>query len=181
MTFFENRAVYEIKWKSFVERSRPQLTIWCTHIACWMPKAANTYVGYVTIIVVPLQQWWHECASCYVIRTVPVLLIHNLSYGCPFAFNARRLSRTTALERVPWHIARSNDLDIHLVLMYSGANSMYFLLPNMFVLQSYTSYLWSRSYCFISTSLFRHTYNAPSTIIYQQPSKIYLVIRINLS
>jgi hypothetical protein len=62
LLFFENHAVYEIMWKGFVERDRPQITIWCMHIACWIPKAANTYTGYVTIIAFPLQQWLHERA-----------------------------------------------------------------------------------------------------------------------
>jgi hypothetical protein len=101
MTFFKNRAVYGIMWKSFVERGRPQMTIWRMLIACWISKAANTYTGYVTIIAFSLQQWWHECASCYVIPTLPVLLIHNLFYGHPVALNFRRLSCATALEQVP--------------------------------------------------------------------------------
>jgi hypothetical protein len=41
--FFENRAVYEITWKNIVEWSRPQMTIWRIHIACWTPKAINTH------------------------------------------------------------------------------------------------------------------------------------------
>ena len=39
---FENGVVYEIMWKNIVERSRPQMTIWRMHIACWVPKATNT-------------------------------------------------------------------------------------------------------------------------------------------
>jgi len=162
--FFENRAVYEIMWKSSVQRGRPQMTIWRMHIACWIPKAANTYTGNVTIIAFPLQQWWHKCTSCYIIPTLPVLLIHNLFYRRPVALNFRRLSCATALERVPWHIAHNNDLDIHLVLVYSGPNSMFFLSQNMFALKSYTTYLRSRSYWFISTTLFIDTYNPPSLI-----------------
>jgi hypothetical protein len=34
--FFENHAVYEIMWKNFVERGRPQMTIWRMRIACWI-------------------------------------------------------------------------------------------------------------------------------------------------
>jgi hypothetical protein len=33
--FFENRAVYEKKWKNIVEWGRPQVTIWRMLIACW--------------------------------------------------------------------------------------------------------------------------------------------------
>jgi len=52
---FENRAVYKIIWKNIVERSMPQLTIWCMLIACWTTKATNTNSEY-NIIPVPLQQ-----------------------------------------------------------------------------------------------------------------------------
>ena len=31
---FENRALYEIRWKNIAEPGRPQMTIWCMHIAC---------------------------------------------------------------------------------------------------------------------------------------------------
>jgi hypothetical protein len=35
--FFENRVVYEIMWKNNGERGRPQMTICCKRIACWIP------------------------------------------------------------------------------------------------------------------------------------------------
>jgi len=34
--FFENRTVYDIKWKSIVERDRQRMTIWRMRIACWI-------------------------------------------------------------------------------------------------------------------------------------------------
>jgi hypothetical protein len=33
ITFVENRAVYEIKWKNIVEPGRPQVTIWRMRVA----------------------------------------------------------------------------------------------------------------------------------------------------
>jgi len=36
--FFENRAIYEKMWKNIVEGGRPQMTIWCMRIACWITK-----------------------------------------------------------------------------------------------------------------------------------------------
>ena len=60
--FFFKRAVYEIMWKNVVERDRPQVTIRRMRIACWLPKATNTYTGYVILIVSALQQWLHERA-----------------------------------------------------------------------------------------------------------------------
>ena len=40
-----------------VEPERPQETIWCLRIACWIPKATNTHSEYVILIAFPLQQW----------------------------------------------------------------------------------------------------------------------------
>ena len=52
--FFENRAVYEIRWKNFAERGRPQMTIWRMLIACWITKATDTHSEYVILIAFPL-------------------------------------------------------------------------------------------------------------------------------
>jgi hypothetical protein len=69
--FFENRAVYEKMWKNKVDPDSPQMTIWRTRIACWIPKDTNTHThthththtGCVILIVFPPQQWLHERAS----------------------------------------------------------------------------------------------------------------------
>ena len=50
-------------WKNAVERGRPHMTIRCTRIACWIPKATNTHLEYVIPIAYPLQQWLHASAS----------------------------------------------------------------------------------------------------------------------
>ena len=60
--FFENRVVYEIMWKNFLEWESPQLT-WFMRIGCWIPKAKNTHSHYIMLIAFPLQQWLHERAS----------------------------------------------------------------------------------------------------------------------
>jgi hypothetical protein len=60
--FFENPALYEM-WKNNVEPGRPQMTIWRMRHARRVPKAANTYSEYVTLIAF----------RCYVIRTVHCL------------------------------------------------------------------------------------------------------------
>jgi hypothetical protein len=59
----EDRATYEIKWKNIVEADRPQMTIWRTHIACWIPKAKNTLSEYVILIAFLLQQGLHKHSS----------------------------------------------------------------------------------------------------------------------
>jgi len=60
---FENRAVGGIVQKNVGEPDRPQLTIWRIRIACWIPKATNTYSGYVILIAFTLQEWLHECTT----------------------------------------------------------------------------------------------------------------------
>jgi hypothetical protein len=73
--FFENRAVYEIKWKNIVETGRQQATIWRMRITYWTPKSTNTPSGYVILMAFPLQELLHERVSVirYTCSTVPVL------------------------------------------------------------------------------------------------------------
>jgi len=47
--FLENRAFYEIMWKNIVERGRPQMTLWCIRIACWMTEAGDTHSEYAVL------------------------------------------------------------------------------------------------------------------------------------
>ena len=51
--------------ENFVDPDRPQMTIWHTCIACWVPKATNTHSEYVILIAFLLQQWLHERASVF--------------------------------------------------------------------------------------------------------------------
>jgi len=73
--FFQNRAVYKIMWKNFIERGRPQITIRCMHFACSIPKATNTHSEYVILIAFPLQKWLRERVSMlhytYIVCLVP--------------------------------------------------------------------------------------------------------------
>jgi hypothetical protein len=57
--FPENRAGYEIMWKTIVERVRLQMIIWHMRIACWIPKATKTHSEYVILIAFPLKEWLH--------------------------------------------------------------------------------------------------------------------------
>jgi hypothetical protein len=58
----------------------PQKTIWRMRISRWIPKATNTHTHTLRIcnIYYFSQQWLHECASCYVKRTLAVLFITSL-------------------------------------------------------------------------------------------------------
>ena len=57
ITFFiKNRADYEKMWKNIVWPDGSHMTIWRMRIACWVPKAKDTYSEYVILIDFPLQQ-----------------------------------------------------------------------------------------------------------------------------
>ena len=36
--YFENGAVYEIRWENIFEPDKPQMTIWRMRISCCIPK-----------------------------------------------------------------------------------------------------------------------------------------------
>ena len=90
--FFKNCAIYEIMWKNILETGRPQMTIWCMHIACCIPKAINVHSEYVMLIAFPQQQWLHECAS----------LLHYMCVACLVIFLYRSTSLLSSLETFPW-------------------------------------------------------------------------------
>jgi hypothetical protein len=78
-TFFENHTVPGIRWRNIVKLDRPQTTIWRMRISCWIPGAKNTHPVYVTLVAFLLQQQLHECASCYVVRTLPYLFTSTVT------------------------------------------------------------------------------------------------------
>jgi hypothetical protein len=57
-------------WKNMLQVDRPEMAIWCKRIACWIPKATNTYSKYVIIVAFPLQQWLDALPQCYVVLTL---------------------------------------------------------------------------------------------------------------
>jgi len=60
--FFENRFVYEIRWKNIVEPGRPQKTIRRMRIACWIIRI-QAHTQNIQHITFSIQQWLHERAS----------------------------------------------------------------------------------------------------------------------
>jgi hypothetical protein len=62
-SFTENRAIYEIMWKNIVQPYRRQMTIWRMRIACWIPKATNTFSENVAVTAFPLLQRLLELTS----------------------------------------------------------------------------------------------------------------------
>jgi hypothetical protein len=58
--FFKKIVPFMRCAENMVEPDRPQMTIWCMPIACWMTEATNTHSEYITLTAFPLQQWLHE-------------------------------------------------------------------------------------------------------------------------
>ena len=59
------------------------MTIWRMHVVSWIPKATNTYSEYV----IPIFSGYTNAPQCYVIRTLPVLLIMNGSELGVYAYD----------------------------------------------------------------------------------------------
>jgi hypothetical protein len=78
ITFFLNRAVYEIMWKNIVERGRPQMTIWRMRFALWITIATKTHSEYVTLTAFP--------TATMVART---RLIVTLQVHCLYCYKRR--------------------------------------------------------------------------------------------
>jgi hypothetical protein len=65
--FSPNRAVYETIRKKIVQPDRPQVTIWCIHIARWISMATNTHS------LCHCSNNYTNAPQHYVIHTFPVL------------------------------------------------------------------------------------------------------------
>jgi len=42
-TFFQRSAIEEILLENIIEQEKSQITVWRVRIACWIPKACNTF------------------------------------------------------------------------------------------------------------------------------------------
>ena len=68
-----------------VELDGSQMTIWRMHFTCCIPKATDMLSEGVILVIFPLQQWLHKCAS--VLHILPVLFnitccLYNFYTGC---------------------------------------------------------------------------------------------------
>jgi len=83
--FFENPVFYEIIRENSVQRGRPQMGIWRTHIASWIPEATNTQSEYVILnSFFFCNHGYTKVPQCYVIYTVlPLFYFLFLKYLGP--------------------------------------------------------------------------------------------------
>ena len=73
--FFSRKSyLCEITWKS-VESGGPQMTTWRMRIARWITNATDTHSEYVVFMAFPCNSGCTNAPLCYVIRTLPLLLI----------------------------------------------------------------------------------------------------------
>jgi hypothetical protein len=61
--FFLKIVPFMRRWKNMVQPDRPQMTIWRKYIACWIPKATNTNLEYITPTFFLRQQLLNKSAS----------------------------------------------------------------------------------------------------------------------
>jgi len=62
-------------WKNIVEHSRPQMTIWHKHIACWITKATHRHTHNIEhLLLFHCNNGCKSVPQCYIIDTLPVLL-----------------------------------------------------------------------------------------------------------
>ena len=137
ITFFENRAVYEIIWKRIVQQGRPQMTIWRMRIACWIPKFTNTPSESVILIAFPLQQWlsvtsWYIAChvSCIICRLYTDLWM--LIYWGNIRYNRSGLKVYIAVSVPLKQLPCVNNL--HSVSNFLNAIWWFSLLPSTFLL-----------------------------------------------
>jgi hypothetical protein len=71
-----------IMGKNIVQLNRPQMTIWRTRIAGWIPEAKNIHSKYVILIAFLPQQWLHERASMlrYTYTACLVALLSKITF-----------------------------------------------------------------------------------------------------
>ena len=84
-TFFlsKNHAACKIMWKKYciARQATDNNIIWCMHMACWIPKAANTHSECVILIALLVQQWLHKHVS--MLRyTYIALIVHVHPSAC---------------------------------------------------------------------------------------------------
>ena len=73
--FLKNHAIYEVMWKNNVESDRPQMTVWCMHIACWIMKATNTHSDYAILNAFPGKNDYMNVPQCYVYTYIICLTV----------------------------------------------------------------------------------------------------------
>jgi len=72
-------------WKNIVWPDMPQMTIWRTRIACWIPKATDTYSEYVILLVFHCNNGCTNAPQRNVIRTLDLLFCVWIVSGEQFA------------------------------------------------------------------------------------------------
>jgi len=60
--FFLKSLCYKITWKKDEQPDRPQMTIWCMCIACWIMKSTDTCSLYVTLVLILVEDI--RCVEC---------------------------------------------------------------------------------------------------------------------
>ena len=63
------------------------MTVWRMRVACWIPKATNTYSEYVVLIAFPRQEWLCEGASVLTFICTLPLFLYRICPGAMYVPN----------------------------------------------------------------------------------------------
>jgi hypothetical protein len=93
-------------WKNMVQPDRPQLTIRCTRVACWITKATKTHSDQIILIAFAGQQWftWTRL-NVTLIRNLPAFKCYLRKGRRARLMNLWHQCQTWHPERFPWHVA----------------------------------------------------------------------------
>ena len=128
---FFNRAFHEVMWKNIVKPGRPQMSIWCTRIACWIPKDTNTRSEYVILTA--------YSTATKVARPRLNIMLYVYCLSC-WSF----LAASTAPDTVKNYLFRQNLLPNSSIL-YLKNKIMYFICSLLFF--GFHKMCWLRDKC----------------------------------
>ena len=72
--------------EKYLEPEKPQMTIWCRHISCWIPKATKTRSEYIILVAFLLQQLLQQCALVLLCTYVAFFASYHVFSRCFFFF-----------------------------------------------------------------------------------------------
>jgi hypothetical protein len=102
---FENRAVYEIMWKSIVQPDRPQMAIWSMRTACCITTITNTFSVYAMLIAFPLQQCLHVRASTLRYTYIACVVLLSI-VGNTFKIRLSLISQSPHLDKTQLNVGK---------------------------------------------------------------------------
>jgi len=81
ITFFQNRAVYEITWKNIAESDRPQMTIWQYALLATYQRLKTQAQNMYYSLFFDGNNGYTNATQCYIKRTLSFLFLFEVGRG----------------------------------------------------------------------------------------------------